>query len=113
MDGASLRKRIEALGPRRRGVRLPEKLRREVADYARHRRSEGVKVSDIARETGVSGESVRRWSCAKRTRLRALVPVRVRAEAPGHDGIIIHTAHGHRVTGLDIEGVVRLLRGLG
>jgi hypothetical protein len=56
---------------------------------------------------------VRRWSCAKRTRLRALVPVRVRAETAGHDGIIIHTAHGHRVTGLDIEGVVRLLRGLG
>ena len=65
MDGASIRKRIEALGPRKQGGRLPEDLRREIAGYARHRRSEGVKVSDIARETGVSGESVRRWSLSK------------------------------------------------
>ena len=113
MDAASIRKRIEALGPRKRGIRLPENLRREIAAYARHRRSEGVKVSDIARETGVSGESVRRWSSSKETRLRALVPVRVRTEAVGHDGIIIHTAQGHRVTGLDVDGAVRFLRILG
>jgi len=113
MDGASIRKRIEALGPRKRGGRLPESLRREIGDYARRRRSEGVKVSDIARETGVSGESVRRWSSARQARLRTLVPVRVRAEVAGHDGVVIHTAQGHRVTGLDVEGAVRFLRRLG
>ena len=113
MDGASIRKRIEALGPRKQGGRLPEDLRREIAGYARHRRSEGVKISDIARETGVSGESVRRWSLSKQTRLRELVPVRVRGEAAGHNGIVIHTAQGHRVSGLDVEGAVRFLRILG
>ena len=113
MDGASIRKRIEALGPRKRGGRLPENLRREIGDYARHRRSEGVKVSDIARETGVSGESVRRWSSLKQKRQRAVVPVRIRAEAAGYDGIVIHTAQGHRVSGLDVAGAVRFLRALG
>ena len=113
MDGASIRKQLGILGPRKRGGRLPEKLRREIAEYARHRRSEGVKVSEIARETGVSEESVRRWSAATQTRLRALVPVRVRSEATESNGIVIHTAQGHRVTGLDMEGTVRLLRILG
>jgi hypothetical protein len=56
---------------------------------------------------------VRRWSSSKQTRLCGLVPVRIRAEAAGHDGIVIHTAQGHRVTGLDVEGAVRLLRILG
>ena len=110
MDGAAIRKQLGILGPRKRGGRLPEKLRREIAEYARHRRSDGVKVSDIARETGVSEESVRRWSAAKHPRLRALVPVRVRSEP---NGIVIHTAQGHRVTGLDMEGTVRFLRILG
>jgi hypothetical protein len=113
MNGSSIRKRIEALGPRKRGGRLPENLRREIADYARHRRSEGVKVSEIAQETGVSGESVRRWSSAKQTRVRALVPVRVRTEAAERDGVVIHTAQGHRVTGLDVDGAARFLRVLG
>ena len=72
-----------------------------------------VKVSDIARGTGVSGESVRRWSSAKQRRSRTLVPVRVRAEAARHDGIVIHTAQGHRVSGLDVDGAVRFLRILG
>ncbi|MFQ5472709.1 MAG: hypothetical protein ACE5FA_07490 [Dehalococcoidia bacterium] len=113
MDGASIRKQVNALGPRKRGVRLPQSLRREIADYARHRRSEGGKVSDIAREAGVSEESVRRWSSSKRTRSRALVPVRVRAEGSASNGIVIHTAQGHRVTGLDVDGAVRFLRILG
>ena len=113
MDGAAIRKQLGALGPRKRGGRLPEHLRREIADYARHRRSAGVKVGDIARETGVSEESVRRWSSATRTRVRALVPVRMRAESIPGNGIVIHTAQGHRVTGLDMEGAVRFVRVLG
>jgi hypothetical protein len=113
MDGASIRKQIEGLGPRKRGGRLPQSLRREIADYAQHRRSEGVTVSDIARETGVSEESVRRWSSSQRARRRALVPVRVRADGSTSHGIVIHTAQGHRVTGLDLEGAVRFVRILG
>ncbi len=113
MDGAAIRKQLSGLGPRKRGGRLPEPLRREIAAYARQRRSAGIRLSDIARETGVSEESVRRWSATPESRRRAFVPVRVRAEASAGNGIIIHTAQGHRVTGLDLAGAVRLLRHLG
>ena len=112
MDGATIRKQLSSLGPRKRGGRLPEPLRREIAAYARQQRAAGIRFSDIARETGVSEESVRRWSAAPERR-RTLVPVRVRPEASARHGIIIHTVQGHRVTGLDLEGAVRLLRHLG
>ncbi|MFQ5471942.1 MAG: helix-turn-helix domain-containing protein [Dehalococcoidia bacterium] len=113
MDGASIRKRVETLGPRKRGVRWPESLRREIVEYARRRRSEGIKVSHIARETGVSKESVRRWALRKGADLGTFVPVRVRSEATESNGIVIHTAQGHRVTGFDVEGAARFLRVLG
>ncbi len=113
MDGAAIRKQLSGLGPRKRGGRLPETLRREIAAYARQRRSAGVRLSDIARETGVSEESVRRWAAAPESRRGAFVPVRVRTEGNAASGIIVHTAQGHRVTGLDLEGAVRLLRHLG
>ncbi len=113
MDGATIRKQLSGLGPRKRGGRLPEPLRREIAAYAQRRRSAGIRLSDIARETGVSEESVRRWSAPAAARRRAFVPVRVRAEASAGIGISVHTAQGHRVTGLDLEGAVRVLRTLG
>jgi hypothetical protein len=113
MDGAAIRKQLSGLGPRKRGGRLPEALRREIAVYARQRRSAGIRLSDIARETGVSEESVRRWSAPPALRRRALMPVQVRSEGSAGNGIILQTAQGHRVTGLDLEGAVQLLRHLG
>jgi len=113
MDGAAIRKHVGALGPRKRGGRVPPTLRREIADYARQRRSAGVTVSAIARETGVSEESVRRWSSSTEPRPRALVPVHVRGDESAGTGIVLQTAQGHRVTGLDVETAVRVLRMLG
>ncbi len=112
MDATAIRKRIGALGPRRRGVRLPRDLQREIADYAQRRRSAGVRVSEIARETGVSEESVRRWT-TNRARALSVVPVRLQANGTAGTGIVIHTAQGHRVTGLDVEGAVQVVRILG
>jgi hypothetical protein len=56
MDGATIRKQLSGLGPRKRGGRLPEPLRREIAAYARRRRSAGIRLSDIdsARSATVS-----------------------------------------------------------
>jgi hypothetical protein len=93
---------------------MPRDLRRDIAEYARRRRAEGIGLDEIAGTVGVSKESVRRWvGKIAPPRAGAVVPVRVRAEAAGPTGILIHTAHGHRVTGLDLEGAVRLLRMLG
>jgi predicted transcriptional regulator len=113
-DAAQIRERIAALGPRRRGARIPEDLRREIGAYARRRRAAGAGVGEIAQETGVSGESVRRWAgTAARGEEISVVPVRVRAAANGGIGVVVQTAAGHRVTGLDLEGAVRVLRMLG
>jgi hypothetical protein len=112
-DGGRIRKRVAGLGPRRRGARLPQDLRREIAEHTRRRRSEGARASEIAEQIGVSEESLRRWaSKVPRPNEVSLVPVRVRPEAAGPNGIVVHTAQGHRVTGLDMEGAARLLRTL-
>jgi hypothetical protein len=113
-DGTRIRERVAALGLRGRGARIPRDLRRDIAEYARRRRSEGIGLDEIAGNVGVSKESVRRWAGRiAPPRAVSVVPVRVRAEAAEHTGLVIQTAHGHRVTGLDLEGAVRLLRILG
>lgn len=113
-EGARIRRRVAALGARGRGIRVPADLRREIGQYAGRRRGEGIGVGKIGKETGVSGESVRRWRAQiAEEKGVTVLPVRIRPEVTGYNGVVIHTAGGHRVTGLDVEGAVRLLRGLG
>jgi hypothetical protein len=111
---AGIRRRVAALGPRGRGARVPEELRQEIGRYTRQRSGEGAALGQIAAETGISRESLRRWMSAVRRRPRRvaeMVPVTVVREAGG-DGVVIVTPGGYRVEGLDVEGAAVLLRRL-
>lgn len=114
MSGTRIRKRVAALGRRSRGERIPTELRAEIADYARRRRAEGVRVREIAVEVGVSPESIRRWSVAKRHETAKALPVRVRAEALDDEArIVVVTPGGVRIEGLDVAQAAELARRLG
>ena len=110
--GTRIRRRVAALGVRRRGARVPEALRTEIAAYAEQRRAAGARLKAIAHETGVSGESVRRWMAGAPRRQRpAMVAVEIRSESGGA-GVVVLTPGGYRVEGLDVVGAAALLRQL-
>jgi hypothetical protein len=71
-------------------------------------------VQAIARETGVSPESVRRWMAgAARMRRPTLsaVAVTIGPERAAGDVVLISPS-GYRVEGLDVTGVAAVLRQL-
>jgi predicted transcriptional regulator len=106
---AELRRSIAELGPRRRGARIPEDLRREIATYARERRDDGVTLDAVADEIGVSAETIRRYVQRKRSS-RELVRVEVIPDAMEVDALVVISPRGYRVEGLDLERAARLLR---
>jgi hypothetical protein len=107
-----IRRRVAALGPRGRGARIPEELRRAIAGYARGRRREGVGFHELARETGVSHETIRRY-VGERGERRDVVPVEIVADevtVDDVDRLAVVSPGGYRVEGLDLAGVAALLR---
>ena len=106
---AELRRRIAALGPRRRGARIPEDLRRDIATYARERRHGAITLDALADEIGISSETIRRYVGRKRSS-RELVPVEVIPDATVVDALVMISPRGYRVEGLDLEKAARLLR---
>ena len=111
--GRRLRRRVAALGVRRRGARVPARLRAEITAYAREQRTAGVPVRAIARETGVSTESVRRWLAGPgrlRRPMMSAVAVTIGPHVPG--SVVLVSPSGYRVEGLDVSGVAAVLRQL-
>ena len=107
--GVRLRRRVWALGPRGPGSRIPEPLRREIVDYARERQLGGAGFKLIARETGLTRETIRNWLRMPRSD-RELIPVAVVPEVVAHGAIILVSPRGYRVEGLDVESAAALLR---
>ena len=114
-DASDLRRRVVALGRRTRGSRLPTELRASIVRHALERRGQGDGVVAIARSTGVSPESIRRWtmSTVGPSPSRALVPVVVRDHDDGVPGeLVVSAPGGYRVEGLTVESAADLLRRL-
>jgi predicted transcriptional regulator len=107
--GARLRRRVWALGPRGRGSRVPGMLRRDIVAYARERQIRGAGFKQIARETGLTRETIRNWLRLPRSD-RELIPVAVVPEVVTHEAIILVSPRGYRVEGLDVESAAALLR---
>ena len=63
------RRQPAALGPRHRGARSPEALRRAIIAYAGGP-AKGTGLGGIAAAVGVSKESIRRWVATVRSRRR-------------------------------------------
>jgi transposase-like protein len=74
--------------------------------------AEGRSLADLAREMKMSAETLRRWLARERGLFRAVqVTDPVRSVGPGA-GLVLQTATGHRVEGLDLPGVLTLLEAL-
>lgn len=116
-EAARIRGLVRAAGPRGRGARLPDTVRRELIAFARRRRGEGIGVRRIAAATGVSPESVRRWTARAEppSSVRGLVAVEVVAEAPSvpTGTLSIFSPSGYRIDGLTFEQAVAALGRLG
>jgi hypothetical protein len=88
--------------------------RREAVSVARERLAQGGFLADVARELAVPSGSLRRWLARDpRPPFRAVDIVDDRAApAIGRPGLVILTAAGHRLEGLDVAGAVAVLRAL-
>lgn len=109
-EAARIRGLVRATGPRGRGARLPDDVRRELIAFARRRWRDGVGLRRIATATGVSPESIRRWMLRDepRSAVRELVEVEVRSDVvPGSIGTLsVCSPSGYRIDGLTLEQAV-------
>ena len=133
-----LRAAVAALGPRKRGRRIPSSVHTLAVAYAKRGRAFGRSWKAMSREVGLSSESLRRWTEAAAAREHSegvsVVPVTVRrlahgqAEATAHGGaeglvpatrevspaiggdspLVLVSPHGYRLEGLGL-GEARLL----
>jgi hypothetical protein len=129
-----LREEIALLGPRHPSRRFPPDLKARVLDWVSGQRAIGVRPMSISESLGIPWESIGKWlrnreptpemkavaevATASDEQLR---PVRVVERAsrpprmnarPGSGAVILRTPQGFAVEGLDLEGVVALLRRL-
>lgn len=107
--------RAENRGRTGRAIRYSERLREDAVTFARHERSRGRSLSAIARDLGVAPNNVARWVRSARTpRFEKVVVTRagVEAGAAAVSPVMLTTASGHRVEGLDLAGLVAVLRAL-
>lgn len=102
---------------RGRGHRYPKPLRERVIGWARARRQRGARWHQLAREIGISAESLRRWVLLEAPCAPALVPVEVVAHARECSAtdrpLCLVTRAGHRIEGLSIADALELVRVLG
>jgi transposase len=100
-----------------RGRAYPEALRRRAVAYFYERREEGAAVADIGPEIGLSWSTLARWEREMRghdepSPTFELVHVASSATTASSQGFVVHGPAGLRVEGLDMDGLVELLRRL-
>jgi hypothetical protein len=85
-----------------------------ITSWARRRRADGATLRELASDTGICAESLRRWTTAQTTAPK-LVPIEVVADWTDEQprGLLLITAAGHRIEGLTIADTIVLVRGLG
>lgn len=103
-----------------RGARYPAPLRAEAVELAREACARGVPLGSLARMLGLGVGTLRRWldvAGPERQQIRAVDLVAEPAEAscaPRQDGaLVLVTVAGHRIEGLSLVEVSRLLEVLG
>lgn len=86
-------------------------LQREALRYYDRQAAEGVGVREVAATLGVAPWSLHRWRRRHRSgpgfqRVEVVAPI---AESAGPGLVVVVTANGPRVEGLDVETAARLL----
>jgi transposase len=107
--------RLAVVGARRR---YSKGLRERILGYIEERHGEGISRTRACDELGLDWGNVHRWKTGRDPRsttsfrrvrvIAAPDPVAARAAQ-----LVVHGPRGLRVEGLDVEGVVDLLRRLG
>ena len=98
------------------GVRYSAGFRAEVVALVRKRRSEGVAMARLARELGLSTQTLTLW--LRRSPRPSLRPVRLVTQPMAEISEsasprpVLFTVQGLRIEGLDIDGLVQVLRSL-
>ena len=114
-----LRTELERARPVRRNLGFPPELRERVGRWAVGRRREGVDVRSLSEELGVSTTSIRAWSRAVERPgdggAGRFLPLTVRSTDAAHratEGPVLRAPGGYQVTGLQVEEIITVLRGL-
>lgn len=119
MDDRIRRLRSEAHqlagGKVRRAIRYPAAFRAAAVALAGPRLKRGGSIARVARDLGLPIQSLGRW-VRPPTPPAPLRPVAVTPEReaalPPPAGLVLLTAQGHRVEGLDRDGLIAVLRAL-
>ena len=113
---AKLQLRVRALhrGHAASQVRYPDELRAEIIAVARADRIAGRSLYRLARQIGVSAPTLMEWlrrPVHGQLRQVALDPAPVTTTMSTRNPVLV-TPHGFRIEGLDLVGLVTVLRGL-
>jgi transposase-like protein len=100
-----------------RAVRYPAAFRAAALALARPRLGRGVAIARVARELGLSTQCLGRWLHQQpptpQAPLRPVTVVHAPEAGPRESaGLVLLTAQGHRVEGLDRDGLIAVLRAL-
>lgn len=115
MDARVRRVRDESHS-RTKGRHYSSTSRRDAVSVGRERLGQGGVLADVARELTVPIGSLRRWLARDPSSFRAVAivadPDVHAAPLIDHTRLVIQTAHGHRLEGLDVASAVTVLRAL-
>ena len=92
--------------------RYSSTLQQEAVEYCRARQRQGDGVRDVAAALGVAPWSLYRWTraCEERGRFHEVQVVASGSRSAGAAAVVIMTADGLRVEGLDVDAAAQLLR---
>ena len=107
-----LRREVDRLGARRRGRRLPDALQRAIVEHAAKCHEAGISWAHVARGVGITEWTLSQWRKLHPHRAM-LVPVTVVQAPPPRLQLVVHGPAGLRIEGLELDGVVELIRRLG
>ena len=95
-----------------RSRRYPEPLRRAAVEVLRHGRAQGLGLRAVARQLGVSAETLKYWARGDRGTIRPVVQVAEDQSGGGErdQQLVLVTPAGYRIEGLTIAQIMDALR---
>ena len=108
-----LKRTLSELGPRGAGKRYPKGLLEKLLSYTVARRRQGATLVVIGEEIGMSWRTLARWLGGRKSRARFERVEVIEPVSAAVRPLIVHGPRGVRIEGLDVGGVVELLRRLG
>ena len=106
-----IRRAVERLEARGRGVRYPVELKTRLISETRRRREAGGTLEAIGEELSIPWRTLARWCAEERKATAGFRSVEIVAVPSAT--LVVHGPRGLRIEGLDLDGVADLVRRLG